>query len=223
MDRRNNADVIVETLAPEGKRIIDVGCGDGALARHMAKAGARVLGVECGPRQLKKALAAPAMDNVRIVEGMGQSLPAASGEADAVVFFNSLHHIPAPLMGKALEEAARALKPGGLVYISEPLPEGPYFETCRPADDETEVRAQAYHALRTTSALKQVQEFRYVHTMVLRTFDTFRDRFISANPEREDHFDAMAEQLRALFEANGSRDDNGWSFDQPMRVNVLAK
>jgi 2-polyprenyl-3-methyl-5-hydroxy-6-metoxy-1,4-benzoquinol methylase len=223
MDRRNNADVIVETLALEGKRVIDVGCGDGALARHMAKAGARVLGVECGPRQLQKAFAAPAMEGVKIVEGVGQSLPAASGEADAVVFFNSLHHIPVPLMGKALEEAARVLKPGGIVYVSEPLAEGPYFQTCQPVDDETEVRAQAYHALHATSALKQVREFRYLHTVVLRTFDAFRDRFLSVNAEREAHFDAMAEQVRALFEANGRRDENGWSFDQPMRVNLLAK
>jgi 2-polyprenyl-3-methyl-5-hydroxy-6-metoxy-1,4-benzoquinol methylase len=223
MDRRRNADVIVETLALDGKRVVDVGCGDGSLARHMAKSGARVLGVECSPRQLEKAWAAPPMPGVEIVEGVGQALPAPGGAADVVVFFNSLHHVPGAVMGKALEEAARVLKPGGLVYVSEPVAEGLFFQTCRPVDDETEVRALAYHALRSTPALKQVREFRYLHTVEMRTFDAFRDRIISANSEREARFDAMADSLRALFEANGTRTGDGWSFDQPMRVNLLAK
>lgn len=223
MEKRRNTDVIVETLALEGKRVIDVGCGDGHLARHMSTFGARVLGVECSPRQLKKAHAAPLAPGIEIVEGVGQALPAPSGEADHVVFFNSLHHIPAAFMAKALEEAARVLKPGGTVYVSEPVAEGLFFQTCRPVDDETEVRALAYHAVQNTTALKPVREFRYVHTVVMKTFGAFRERMISANAEREAHFDAMAGQLRALFEANATRTGDGWCFDQPMRVNLLAK
>ena len=223
MDRRRNTDVIVETLALEGKRVIDVGCGDGGLARHLAKHGARVLGVECSPRQLAKARAADPVKGVEIVEGVGQALPAPSGEADYVVFFNSLHHVPAAVMGKALEEAARALRPGGQVYVSEPVAEGRFFATCRPVDDETEVRALAYHALGQCRALRPVHEFRYVHTVQMRTFDAFRERIISANAEREERFDAMRDDLRALFEANGTRTAEGWEFDQPMRVNLLER
>lgn len=223
MDRRRNTDVIVETLALEGKRVIDVGCGDGGLARHMAKFGARVLGVECSPRQLAKARAAAPINGVEIVEGVGQALPVASGEADVVVFFNSLHHVPEAVMAKALEEAARALRPGGTVYVSEPIAEGRFFDTCRPVDDETRVRALAYHALMNCAALTPTRELRYVHTVQMRTFDAFRDRIISANSEREARFDAMKDELRALFEANGTRTDDGWSFDQPMRVNLLER
>lgn len=223
MDRRHNAHVIVETLSLDGKRVIDIGCGDGGMARHMAKFGARVLGVECSPRQLAKARSAPPVPMVEIVEGVGQALPVPTASADTVVFFNSLHHVPVAVMGKALEEAARVLKPGGLVYVSEPIADGKFFETCRPVDDESEVRAHAYQAIRATTALKQVREFRYIHTVVMKTFDAFRERLISANSEREAHFDSMAEQLRALFEANGTRTDEGWSFDQPMRVNLLEK
>lgn len=223
MDKRRNTDVIVETLTLDGKRVIDVGCGDGHLARHLAKFGARVLGVECSPRQLAKARAAETVKGVDIVEGVGQALPAASGEADVVVFFNSLHHVPAAMMGKALDEAARALRPGGQVYVSEPIAEGPFFATCRPVDDETAVRAQAYHALMHCPALVPTHEFRYVHIVQMRTFDAFRDRLISANSEREARFDAMTDELRALFEANGSRNDDCWSFDQPMRVNLLER
>jgi SAM-dependent methyltransferase len=223
MDRRRNADVIVETLALDGKRVVDVGCGDGHLARHLAQHGARVIGVECSPRQLAKARAAQPVAGVTIVEGVGQALPVASNDADYVVFFNSLHHVPTAVMAKALEEAARALRPGGLLYVSEPIAEGPFFQTCRPVDDETEVRARAYHALGTCPQLRAVREFRYLHTVQMRTFDAFRERIISANSEREARFDAMRDELRTLFEANGTRTDEGWSFDQPMRVNLLER
>lgn len=223
MDRRHNADVIVETLTLEGKRVIDVGCGDGSLVRRMAKFGAQVLGVECSPPQLAKARATAPVARTEIVEGVGQALPAPSNQADVVVFFNSLHHVPPGFMAKALEEAARVLRPGGQVYVSEPIAEGLFFETCRPVDDETEVRALAYQALKTCPALKPVQEFRYLHTVTMKTFSAFRERLISANSEREARFDAMSDELQVLFNANGSRSDDGWSFDQPMRVNLLEK
>lgn len=223
MDRRHNADVIVQTLTLEGKRVVDVGCGDGGLVRRMTKAGAHVLGVECSPRQLAKARAVAPVAGESIVEGVAQALPVPSGQTDVVVFFNSLHHVPGAVMAKALEEAARVLKPGGQVYVSEPIAEGRFFDTCRPVDDETQVRALAYQALQSTPALRPVQEFRYIHTVVMKTFFAFRERIISANSEREARFDAMEEELRALFEANGSRSEDGWSFDQPMRVNILVK
>lgn len=223
MDRRHNADVIVETLALEGKRVIDVGCGDGSLARRLVRHGARVLGVECSPRQLAKARAAPSVPGVDIVEGIGQSLPVASGTADYVVFFNSLHHIPPSAIPKALDEAARVLKPGGWVYVSEPLAEGAFFETCRLVDDETQLRAHAYAALMATNTLKPIREFRYVHTVVMRTFAAFRERMVSANTEREAFFDSLSEPVRSSFESNGTRTDDGWAFDQPMRVNLLAR
>jgi SAM-dependent methyltransferase len=224
MDRRHNTDVIVETLALEGKRVIDVGCGDGNLVRHMARHGAHVLGVECSPRQLAKAYAAERVADEVIVEGVGQALPAPDGAADLVVFFNSLHHVPGEVMGQALAEAGRVLKPGGMVYVSEPLAEGLFYQTCRPIDDEAEVRAAAYRALKSCPALEPVEEFRYLHTVVLKTFEAFRDRIISANSEREGRFAELDGEMRTLFARNGRANAEGaMEFDQPMRVNLLRR
>lgn len=224
MDRRRNADVIVETLALEGKRVIDVGCGDGHLVRHMARHGARVLGVECSPRQLAKARAAQPVADERIVEGVGQALPAGECSADVVVFFNSLHHIPADFMAPALAEARRVLVPGGLVYVSEPLAEGVFYQVCRPIDDEAEVRALAHAALTGVEGFAQQDEFRYLHTVRMASYEAFRDRIISANEEREARFAHMDAEMRALF-ADKARPDGegGFLFDQPMRVNLLRK
>lgn len=223
MERRNNAQVMVESVALNGKRVIDVGCGDGSLARMMTKNGAHVLGVECSLRQLAKARAAQKAGDEEIVEGVGQALPAPDGAADVVVFFNSLHHIPAEFMGTALEEAARVLRPGGQVYVSEPVAEGLFFQTCRPVDDESQVRAQAQAAIKACRALSLEREIIYLHTLKMASYEAFRERIISANDEREARFAALDEEMRALFEKNAMRSDDGWVFDQPMRVALLRK
>lgn len=224
MQRRRNADVIVQTLDLDGKRVIDVGCGDGHLTRLMARHGAQVLGVECSARQLAKAWAAEKVAGERVVEGVGQALPAEDHSADIVVFFNSLHHIPVEHMKQALAEAARVLVPGGVIYVSEPIAEGRFFETCRPIDDETQVRAQAYRALASASGFEMAEEFTYVHTVVMKSYEAFRDRIISANHEREEKFQTMDGQMRALYAANGRPNaEGGMEFDQPMRVNLLRR
>lgn len=223
MQHRRNTDVIVETVALEGKRVIDVGCGDGHLTRLMAGRGAHVLGVECSPRQLAKARAAGRVADEEIVEGVGQALPAAESSADLVVFFNSLHHIPAALMGQALAEAVRVLRPGGLVYVSEPLPEGPFFEAVRPVSDETEVRAQALAALEAAPGLAEEAEIRYVHIVRMPGYEAFRERIISANADRESLFDSLESEMRARFARLAERDGDEFCFAQPMRVNLLRK
>lgn len=224
MQRRRNAEVIVETLDLEGKRVVDVGCGDGNLTRMMAKHGASVIGVECSPRQLAKAWKADKVADERVVEGVGQALPVEDGSADIVVFFNSLHHIPAEHMAQALAEAHRVLVPGGMVYVSEPVAEGKFFETCRPVDDETQVRALALASLRQAQGFQMKDEILYLHTVSMKSYEAFRDRIISANHEREERFVALDEQMRALYAANGRPNgDGGMEFDQPMRVNLLVK
>ena len=147
MMRKRNSDVLLETLELAGRTVIDIGCGDGGLTRLMARNGAHVLGVEVSPRQLAKAQAAAPVADERFVAGRAEELPAPDGAADIVIFFNSLHHVPVEGQDKAIAEAARALKPGGLLYVSEPVAEGPLFELIKPIDDETEIRAHAYRML----------------------------------------------------------------------------
>jgi SAM-dependent methyltransferase len=226
MDKRRNTDVIVETLALEGKRVIDVGCGDGSLARLMARFGAKVLGVECSPRQLAKARAADPEAGAEIVEGVGQALPADDESADSVVFFNSLHHIPIAFQAKAMAEAARVLKPGGEVYVSEPLPWGAFFEAVRPIDDETWVRGAALASVKGAwvHGLEEESEFTYLHPMVMRDYESFRERIVSANAEREASFAEMDAEMRERFAALASpAEGGGFAFEQPMRVNLLRK
>lgn len=225
MMRKRNADVLLESLDLAGKTVLDIGCGDGALTRLMTRNGAHVLGIEVSQRMLAKARAASPVGDERYVEGGAERLPAADASADIVVFFNSLHHVPVAGQETAMVEAARVLKAGGKLYASEPVAEGPFFELVKPVDDETAVRAHAYGVLTAAARLGFVheREFTYIHTVRHADFESFRDRVVAADHQREELFRQRDAELRALFHKLGTPCDGGLCFDQPTRVNLLRK
>lgn len=107
-------DAIVRLGDLHGRRVLDVGCGTGALAAALAeRAGAKVWGVEpsAGMREVAKRRLAR---TVGIREGAAEALPFRDGWFDAVVFSLVLHLVD---RARALAEAARVLRPGGAVVV----------------------------------------------------------------------------------------------------------
>lgn len=241
MPYRRNDDVLKEQVPLAGRRVLEVGCGDGALARLMAREGARVVGVDNNPAQLAKAAApregrnttsaagfaaAKPETGVTYIKAAGENLPFPDGMFDAVVIFNSLHHIPVPAQGAALAEAARVLEPGGLLYIVEPVAEGANFELTRPVDDETEVRAAAQDAIRSAVAeglFRDPRETFYVHAVLAENYEKFAERMIRIDPAREPAIERHQAELRERFRRLGRPDPKGMLFDQPMRANLLTR
>ena len=109
--------------------------------------GARVTGVEISEGQLANAVARDPDGNARYLIGRAEQLPLEDASVDVALFMRSLHHVPIPELTHALAEARRVLRPGGIVYVSEPLAEGDYFELVSLVEDEDEVRAAAQQAL----------------------------------------------------------------------------
>lgn len=98
---------VVELLAPKpGERILDLGCGDGALTRKLMDAGASVLGVDASP-QLVAAARARGVD-ARVMDARRLEL---DESFDAVFSNAALHWIPEA--ADVIRGVARVLKPGG--------------------------------------------------------------------------------------------------------------
>jgi SAM-dependent methyltransferase len=225
MAYRSNTEVLREVLTLDGLRVLDVGSGSGPLVRYMTKYGASVVGLECGAAQLAKAYATELEGDEEYVEGFGQDMPFEDTSFDAIVFFNSLHHVPAEFMDAALVEATRVIRPGGIIYIAEPAAEGSYFEMSKVIDDETVVRALADEAI-LRAAVDLLEHIETIHYETVHHYDSYEDmkeERIRISPERAAAFEQHDATVKAGFEREGVRSDKGYGFDQPMRVNVLKK
>jgi SAM-dependent methyltransferase len=94
-------------LSPRpGERILDLGCGDGALTAEIKAAGADVLGVDLS----EELLAVARMKGLAVRRMDGHELDFVS-EFDAVFSNAALHWMRAP--ERVIEGVARALKPRG--------------------------------------------------------------------------------------------------------------
>lgn len=219
---------VLERLVPvAGRDVVDVGCGGGVLVRGLAARGARVTGVEISEAQLAAALANDGQTGARYVVGVAQRLPLPDASVDVVVFMRSLHHVPMADMVSGLREAARVLRPGGAVYIAEPLTEGDFFELTSLVEDEREVRAAAQQAIADASVagLDQAERFEYDVRICLADLDAFAARVISVDPARAELFEArkaeLAEAFARLGEPGGRPGER--CFLAPMRADVLRR
>ena len=107
-------DYLADLALPAGARVLEVGCGTGAVARTLAvRPGVgEVVGLDPSPVFVQRARQiAAGVEDLSYVVGGGTALPFDDGAFDAVVFHTVLSHIPEA--GAALAEAARVTAAGG--------------------------------------------------------------------------------------------------------------
>jgi SAM-dependent methyltransferase len=103
------------------RRVLDVGCGNGLLARRLSRDGLDVTGLDLSLKRTERT------DSVRFVEA--DFLGFEEAPYDALVFSASLHHL-FPLE-EALSAAQRLLAPGGLLLVSDFDVQAPDLKTAR--------------------------------------------------------------------------------------------
>jgi ubiquinone/menaquinone biosynthesis C-methylase UbiE len=112
----------VEELAGR-THVLDLGCGDGQIARALASQGSEVLGVD--PTQLHIDIARERGGGPRYLLGGATEIPANDNTFDAVVACLVFEHIDQ--MDEAMTEVARVLKPQGQFsfFLNHPLLQTP--------------------------------------------------------------------------------------------------
>ncbi len=206
-----------------GRRVLDIGCGTGVLARSLSARGAYVVGVD--PNEQALAVAREAVPTGEFYPAGAQALPFADSSFDGAVFLNSLHHVPEPDMHAALREAARVVKPGRTIVVIEPLARGSFFFVLRLAEDETHVRAAAQEVVGDALAggtFKLLDRIDYPRCEHFADADQFLTRIIAVEPARAPVVDERRQEMVDAFQRYARTDARGRRvLEQPMRAHVL--
>jgi ubiquinone/menaquinone biosynthesis C-methylase UbiE len=99
-------------------RVLDVGCGTGALLGRLAGShpAARLSGVDPVPEMLAVARRRLPPE-VELREGWAERLPFADEQFDVVISCNMFHYLQRPV--DALREMRRVLRPGGRLIVTD--------------------------------------------------------------------------------------------------------
>ena len=207
------------------RKIIELGCGAADMSRKLLDRfpGCELTALEVDERQLAKNLLSP-LQGLQFIRAGAQSIPFPSGAFDLALMLKSLHHVPLQFMDQALAEVHRVLKPGGLLYVSEPVFAGPLNEVMRLFHDEEQVRAAALRAIQKAVAggrWEQLSETLFDVPVYYRDFADFEARMIGVTYADHRLDDTTLQRVQERFAPHMAAD--GARFVRPMRVNLLRK
>ncbi|NNE54097.1 MAG: 3-demethylubiquinone-9 3-O-methyltransferase [Sulfitobacter sp.] len=98
----------------KGKAVLDLGCAGGFMAEALDDRGASVTGIDPAEEAIAAARAHARQESRQIAYdvGVGEALPYAEGQFDAVVCVDVLEHVSD--LDQVIREVARVLRPGGM-------------------------------------------------------------------------------------------------------------
>lgn len=218
-------ELLEDAIALDGKSIIELGCGRAELTRHVAQGADRhVLALEVDEIQHAHNAARTDLPNVEFRLAGAEAIPAADASFDVALMFKSLHHVPVPEMGNALREIGRVLRPGGLLFVSEPVFAGAFNEILRLFHDEQRVRTAAFDALRAAVAeglFELVDEIFFDAPYVFADFGEFERRIIGVTHTVHRLTPEVHAEVARRFAAHCG--PQGARFASPMRVDLLRR
>jgi ubiquinone/menaquinone biosynthesis C-methylase UbiE len=104
-----------------GHRVLDIGCGTGALVTIIKRLhpDVDVVGLDPDPKALTRARrrAERAAVTIQLDQGFSDELPYSDASFDRVFSSFMLHHLQAGEKEKTLREVRRVLKPGGSLHL----------------------------------------------------------------------------------------------------------
>ncbi|MGO4293450.1 class I SAM-dependent methyltransferase [Chitinophaga sp. RAB17] len=108
---------------PDGGRVLDVGCGNGVISRHLGQFGYEVLGIDISEKTIAVANQRNTYSNVRFAAISAEELTAQGETYDAVICSEVLEHLDQPHL--LLHTIHASLKDDGLLVVTVPNGNGP--------------------------------------------------------------------------------------------------
>lgn len=218
----SDLDVIDQFLQPNDQFLIDAGCGNMHLSKALATRGAHVLAIDPDPIQAAKNNEAEIIANVGFAQTGADQIPVEDQSVDGVLFPYSMHHVPADLHSAVFAESLRVLRPGGFMYIMEPVAEGDLNEVTRMFHEEGPVRVAAQQAIEAYGMpnFSEVDVIDYSNKVSYEGWEQFASRYASKSfntqyTEADIRQSAVEEKFRALGKPRQ------FQFESPMRVTFL--
>ena len=220
------SEIVNDLLSLDGKHILELGCGSAEITRNIATSGVnrRITALEVDEIAHEKNLQITDLPNVFFALSGAQEIPLDDESVDVVFMFKSLHHVPLDLMEASMHEIKRVLKPGGLVYISEPVFAGDFNEILRLFHDEQKVRQAAFNTIKKAvdEGLFELLEERFFNSpMKFESFAEFENNTIKATHSNHRLDEKLYNMVKQRFEQHIGND--GAHFLMPMRVDLLQK
>jgi SAM-dependent methyltransferase len=107
-------DAVLAQVPAPCRRALDVGCGEGELARRLAARAESVVAVDRSAEMIRTARSLGGAPNVEFVEADFLEAKLAEAGFDFVAAVASLHHMP---LAPALDVMRRLVRPGGLLVV----------------------------------------------------------------------------------------------------------
>lgn len=116
------ARVLEQSLPPNG-RVLDVGCGNGVISRHLGRLGYNVLGIDVSDKTIEIARSLTNLPNVTFMKKSAEELVASGEKYDAVICSEVLEHLTNP--GALLDVLYASLADNGKLIVTVPNGRGP--------------------------------------------------------------------------------------------------
>ena len=132
----------------QGKKVLVLGCGEGAESFFLAKNGAEVIGIDISERSIsnaeQNAIREGVADKTTFLVMDAESLKLKDNTFDIITASGMIHHID---FSKVLPEMLRVIKPNGEIICIEPLKYNPIFQLYRKLTPHLRTKWEAGHIL----------------------------------------------------------------------------
>jgi ubiquinone/menaquinone biosynthesis C-methylase UbiE len=181
----NYLQTIETVIAFAGKRVLEIGCGNGSRTIQIAERCREVIATDPNEDLIAQAKAEQSRPNISYNVASADALSFDPHIFDVVFFTLSFHHVPIDRMEKVIDEALRVVAANGHILFLEPAFTGSFFEAEMRFDacdgDERKEKASAYASMLSHQGLVEIAE---LADETIFTFDGADDFMSSLHPKK---------------------------------------